>query len=99
MFIADTHLLGPREGHWFDKLRRFVSLKLYIKNILDFVYCLCHIIFIKREFIEIHYFREWQMYRVFQTMMSIHGPEVVFILGTYAYIDILSQKNHCFSSI
>lgn len=22
MFIADTHLLGTREGHWFDKLRR-----------------------------------------------------------------------------
>lgn len=22
MFIADTHLLGPKEGHWFDKLRR-----------------------------------------------------------------------------
>lgn len=22
MFIADTHLLGSREGHWFDKLRR-----------------------------------------------------------------------------
>ena len=22
MFIADTHLLGWREGHWFDKLRR-----------------------------------------------------------------------------
>jgi hypothetical protein len=24
MFIADTHLLGSKEGHWFDKLRRFV---------------------------------------------------------------------------
>lgn len=23
MFIADTHLLGPKNGHWFDKLRRF----------------------------------------------------------------------------
>lgn len=22
MFLADTHLLGNREGHWFDKLRR-----------------------------------------------------------------------------
>jgi hypothetical protein len=22
MFIADTHLLGSRNGHWFDKLRR-----------------------------------------------------------------------------
>ncbi|KAL3283526.1 hypothetical protein HHI36_006665 [Cryptolaemus montrouzieri] len=22
MVIADTHLLGPRKGHWFDKLRR-----------------------------------------------------------------------------
>ena len=22
MVIADTHLLGTREGHWFDKLRR-----------------------------------------------------------------------------
>ena len=22
MFLADTHLLGFREGHWFDKLRR-----------------------------------------------------------------------------
>lgn len=23
MFIADTHLLGSKNGHWFDKLRRF----------------------------------------------------------------------------
>ncbi|XP_043490626.1 metallophosphoesterase 1 isoform X1 [Polistes fuscatus] len=22
MFISDTHLLGPKKGHWFDKLRR-----------------------------------------------------------------------------
>ena len=22
MFLADTHLLGRRQGHWFDKLRR-----------------------------------------------------------------------------
>ena len=22
MFLADTHLLGSRNGHWFDKLRR-----------------------------------------------------------------------------
>jgi len=22
LFIADTHLLGPIKGHWFDKLRR-----------------------------------------------------------------------------
>ncbi|XP_051156339.1 metallophosphoesterase 1 isoform X2 [Leptopilina boulardi] len=46
MFLADTHLLGPRNGHWFDKLRR-----------------------------------EWQMYRTFQTAMTIHKPEVVFLLG------------------
>lgn len=23
MFIADTHLLGSKNGHWFDKLKRF----------------------------------------------------------------------------
>jgi ethanolamine phosphate phosphodiesterase len=23
MILADTHLLGSREGHWFDKLRRY----------------------------------------------------------------------------
>ena len=23
--LADTHLLGSREGHWFDRLRRFVK--------------------------------------------------------------------------
>lgn len=22
IFISDTHLLGPKRGHWFDKLRR-----------------------------------------------------------------------------
>lgn len=22
MLLADTHLLGSRKGHWFDKLRR-----------------------------------------------------------------------------
>ncbi|XP_046747456.1 metallophosphoesterase 1 [Diprion similis] len=46
MFLADTHLLGSRNGHWFDKLRR-----------------------------------EWQMHRAFQTAMTIHKPELVFILG------------------
>ena len=25
VLLADTHLLGTREGHWFDKLRRFVG--------------------------------------------------------------------------
>ncbi|XP_063236654.1 metallophosphoesterase 1 isoform X1 [Bacillus rossius redtenbacheri] len=46
MLLADTHLLGSRNGHWFDKLRR-----------------------------------EWQMYRAFQTVMSLHNPEVIFVLG------------------
>jgi len=26
MALADTHLLGLREGHWFDKLRRSVAV-------------------------------------------------------------------------
>jgi len=26
MALADPHLLGSREGHWFDKLRRFVVI-------------------------------------------------------------------------
>lgn len=47
MILADTHLLGSRNGHWFDKLRR-----------------------------------EWQMHRAFQTAMTLHKPELVFILGT-----------------
>ncbi|XP_014279167.1 metallophosphoesterase 1 [Halyomorpha halys] len=46
MLLADTHLLGPKRGHWFDKLRR-----------------------------------EWQMQRTFQTAMSLHQPDIVFILG------------------
>lgn len=46
MLLADTHLLGSRKGHWFDKLRR-----------------------------------EWQMYRAFQTVMFIHNPDVIFVLG------------------
>lgn len=52
--LADTHLLGPRFGHWFDKLRR-----------------------------------EWQMYRTFQTMMAVHNPKAVFILG-----DIFDEGQH-----
>ncbi|CAN7992005.1 unnamed protein product, partial [Ixodes hexagonus] len=46
MLLADTHLLGPKRGHWFDKLRR-----------------------------------EWQMYRTFQTALSLHSPQVVAFLG------------------
>lgn len=46
MFIADTHLLGPKKGHWFDKLKR-----------------------------------EWQMYRAFQTMITLHKPDIIFVLG------------------
>ena len=46
MFLADTHLLGSKNGHWFDKLKR-----------------------------------EWQMYRAFQTMVTIHKPDIIFILG------------------
>lgn len=55
MIIADTHILGWREGHWFDKLRR-----------------------------------EWQMERSFQTSMTIHRPDVVFILG-----DLLDEGKWC----
>ncbi|KAF5279751.1 hypothetical protein FQA39_LY05441 [Lamprigera yunnana] len=55
MILADTHLLGSRNGHWFDKLRR-----------------------------------EWQMYRTFQTAMTIHKPHVVFILG-----DITDEGEFC----
>ncbi|CAL7935914.1 unnamed protein product [Xylocopa violacea] len=46
MFISDTHLLGPKRGHWFDKLKR-----------------------------------EFQMYRAFQTLITLHRPELIFILG------------------
>lgn len=46
MLLADTHLLGPFKGHWYDKLRR-----------------------------------EWQMFRAFQASISLHQPDVVFILG------------------
>ncbi|XP_020290712.1 metallophosphoesterase 1 isoform X2 [Pseudomyrmex gracilis] len=57
MFIADTHLLGSKEGHWFDKLRR-----------------------------------EWQMYRAFQTMITLHRPEVIFVLG-----DVFDEGHWCSS--
>lgn len=46
MILADTHLLGSRNGHWFDKWRR-----------------------------------EWQMHRGFQTALTLHRPDVVFVLG------------------
>ncbi|XP_054284978.1 metallophosphoesterase 1-like [Macrosteles quadrilineatus] len=46
MLVADTHLLGSKKGHWFDKLRR-----------------------------------EWQMHRAFQTAVTLHKPDIVFILG------------------
>lgn len=46
MVLADTHLLGSRQGHWLDKWRR-----------------------------------EWQMHRAFQTAMTLHRPEIVFVLG------------------
>uniref|UniRef100_A0A0N4ZU65 Metallophos domain-containing protein n=1 Tax=Parastrongyloides trichosuri TaxID=131310 RepID=A0A0N4ZU65_PARTI len=44
--IADTHLLGPYKGHWFDKLRR-----------------------------------EWQMWRSFQTSLTLLSPDATFFLG------------------
>lgn len=28
MLIADTHLLGIRNGHWFDKLRRYSLVRV-----------------------------------------------------------------------
>ncbi|CAH0557249.1 unnamed protein product [Brassicogethes aeneus] len=58
MVIADTHLLGSRKGHWFDKLRR-----------------------------------EWQMHRAFQTAMTLHKPELVFVLG-----DLTDEGLYCSSA-
>ncbi|XP_011054442.1 PREDICTED: metallophosphoesterase 1 isoform X4 [Acromyrmex echinatior] len=58
MFIADTHLLGSKQGHWFDKLRR-----------------------------------EWQMYRAFQTIMTLHQMDVVFVLG-----DVFDEGKWCGSA-
>ncbi|GJQ84111.1 hypothetical protein Trydic_g12084 [Trypoxylus dichotomus] len=58
MVLADTHLLGSRNGHWFDKLRR-----------------------------------EWQMYRSFQTAMTLHQPDLIFVLG-----DLTDEGLYCSSS-
>ncbi|XP_028132714.1 metallophosphoesterase 1 isoform X1 [Diabrotica virgifera virgifera] len=58
MVIADTHLLGSRKGHWFDKLRR-----------------------------------EWQMYRAFQSAMTLHKPDLVFVLG-----DLTDEGLYCSST-
>lgn len=33
MFLADTHLLGFRRGHWFDKLRRYDSNLICLTHI------------------------------------------------------------------
>ncbi|XP_072936921.1 metallophosphoesterase 1-like isoform X2 [Epargyreus clarus] len=55
MVLADTHLLGAREGHWLDKWRR-----------------------------------EWQMHRAFQTAMTLHQPEAVFVLG-----DLFDEGKWC----
>ena len=45
MLIADTHLLGSRNGHWFDKLRRewqqhraFQTAQYYLEP--DYIVCL-----------------------------------------------------------
>ena len=37
MFIADTHILGWREGHWFDKLRRYYK-KFFMANFFYTLY-------------------------------------------------------------
>ncbi|XP_041975326.1 metallophosphoesterase 1-like [Aricia agestis] len=55
MVLADTHLLGTRNGHWIDRWRR-----------------------------------EWQMHRAFQTAMTLHKPEVVFVLG-----DLFDEGKWC----
>ncbi|CAB3230744.1 unnamed protein product [Arctia plantaginis] len=55
LVIADTHLLGSREGHWIDKWRR-----------------------------------EWQMHRAFQTAITLHKPDVVFVLG-----DLFDEGKWC----
>ncbi|CAG9566687.1 unnamed protein product [Danaus chrysippus] len=59
MIIADTHLLGSRDGHWFDKWRR-----------------------------------EWQMHRGFQAAMTLHKPEVVFVLGKHLR-DLFDEGKWC----
>ncbi|XP_026326059.1 metallophosphoesterase 1-like isoform X3 [Hyposmocoma kahamanoa] len=58
MVLADTHLLGSRQGHWLDKWRR-----------------------------------EWQMHRAFQTAMTLHRPETVFVLG-----DLFDEGKWCSES-
>ncbi|XP_028166727.1 metallophosphoesterase 1 isoform X2 [Ostrinia furnacalis] len=55
MVLADTHLLGSRNGHWLDKWRR-----------------------------------EYQMHRAFQTAMTLHRPEAVFVLG-----DLFDEGKWC----
>lgn len=97
MLLADTHLLGSREGHWFDKLRRcliflseFILAPLQI-TVLAIPPCvLCWRLFL------FHY-REWQMERAFQTAMTIHSPDIVFVLGLY--IQILYSSKHTAAKI
>lgn len=40
--------------------------------------------------------REWQMHRAFQTAMTLHRPEVVFVLGTFTFFLSLSSTNVIF---
>lgn len=57
LVLADTHLLGSRNGHWMDKWRR-----------------------------------EWQMHRAFQTALTLHRPEVVFVLGMSKVLIVIYIK-------
>lgn len=78
-FLADIHLLGIRKGHWFDKLRRW-----YKSNIFQVLFRVLKLILMR-----VFYFREWQMHRSFQTMMVLHEPDIVFILGKKLYKRII----------
>lgn len=49
---------------------------------LDYCFITCCIIY-----------REWQMERSFQTSMTIHRPDVVFILGNLYWVSMICNTN------
>ncbi|KAK6024434.1 Ser/Thr phosphatase family protein [Ostertagia ostertagi] len=66
-FISDTHLLGERQGHWFDKLRRYFSR-------LGFSVLPVDVLGVELKW-------EWQMYRAYQSALHLLAPDAVFFLG------------------
>lgn len=87
MMISDTHLLGPINGHWLDKLRHewqmFKSFETAVQLHRPDVIFIMGDIFDEGQYVDDEYFTSYYMNRFHELFDTTDGTVVYSIIGNH----------------